>query len=181
MRAFVGLPVPEGWIGPMMRAQARLPGGRTVEADDLHVTLAFLDDQPEARLEALHEELDSRPLPRATLIPMTWALLGADRPRAAGLDLSADAGLVALRDQVRGAARRAGIDLPRDRFRPHVTLARFGATAPADMTRLPGALARLGPPEVAAAPAGAAILWSSVLTPQGPQYDTLASYPLGAA
>lgn len=181
MRAFLGLPVPEGWIGPLMRAQARLPGGRTVEAEDLHVTLAFLDDQPETSLEALHEELDTRPLPQATLVPMTWALLGSDRPRAAGLDLALDAGLVALRDHVRGAARRAGVTLPRDRFRPHVTLARFGTTAPADMTRLPGALARLGPPEMTAEAAGALHLWASTLTPQGPIYETLATYRLEAA
>ncbi len=181
MRAFVALPVPEAWVGPLMRAQAHVPGGRKVDADDLHLTLAFLDEQPEERLAALHEGLEARALPGAALRGEAFAVMGSGRPRAVVLDVAAEPGLVALRDAVRGACRAAGIDLPRERFRPHVTLARFSSTAPADPSRLTGAMARLGTPEVAPAASGAAALWSSVLTPDGPIYDTLASYPLRAA
>ncbi|MEM7644824.1 MAG: hypothetical protein AAF366_20235 [Pseudomonadota bacterium] len=28
MRAFIGLPVPEPWIAPLIRAQGAVPGGR---------------------------------------------------------------------------------------------------------------------------------------------------------
>jgi 2'-5' RNA ligase len=180
MRAFVGLPVPDAWIAPLVRAQGLVPGGRKVDADDLHLTLAFLDDQPEARLEALHEGLEARALPRAALRPSGYALLGSGRPRAVVLELVAEPGLAALRDAVRAAARGAGIELSRERFRPHVTLVRFSASAPPDAGRLPSALSRLGAPMMAPETAGMATLWSSVLTPGGPLYEPLATYRLAA-
>lgn len=49
MRAFVGLLVPKAWIGPVIRAQGRIAGGHKVGADDLHMTLAFVDDLPRER------------------------------------------------------------------------------------------------------------------------------------
>ncbi|MEM7644822.1 MAG: RNA 2',3'-cyclic phosphodiesterase [Pseudomonadota bacterium] len=180
MRAFVGLPVPEPWIAPLIRAQGAVPGGRKVDAEDLHLTLAFLDDQPEARLEALHEGLEARPLPAATLRPLAFALLGSTRPRAVVLDLAPDPALTALRDGVRRAAQAAGIPLARERFRPHVTLLRFSSSAPPDAGRLPAALTRLGPPEMAPQMASGVTLWSSTLTPDGPLYEPLATYPLAA-
>ena len=180
MRAFVGTPVPEPWIAPLVRAQGAIPGGRPVDADDLHVTLAFLDDQPEDRLDALHEALEARPLPRAMLTPLAYAAFGQDRARLVALDLAPDPGLAALRDRVRACARSAGIDLPRARFRPHVTLLRFGATAPPDAARMPRALAGLGTPGMPPAPAASCVLWSSALTPDGPHYEALATYPLEA-
>ncbi|WP_299814357.1 RNA 2',3'-cyclic phosphodiesterase [uncultured Jannaschia sp.] len=178
MRAFVGLSVPEPWVTPLMRVSAALPGGRAVEADDLHVTLAFLDDQPEARLEALHEALEIRSLPAPVLRPAGLAVLGT-KPRAVVLDLASDPALTQLREAVRGAARGAGIELSRERFRPHVTLLRYGATRPADPIRLPRALAGIGMPEVAPTPVRLATLWSSTLMPDGPLYEPLATYPLG--
>ncbi|SFJ11474.1 RNA 2',3'-cyclic phosphodiesterase [Jannaschia pohangensis] len=181
MRAFLGLAVRPEWIGPLVSAQGRLRGGNRVGAEDLHVTLAFLDDQPEAKLEALHEALDTRRLGSAEVQALAYAVLGSSRARAVVLDLVANAGLAALRDTVRTAARSAGIDLPRERFRPHVTLVRFAATAPADADRLQGALTRLGAPDLPTRRATGLTLWSSVLTPDGPIYDTLSTYPLRAA
>ncbi|CUH33728.1 2'-5' RNA ligase [Jannaschia seosinensis] len=180
MRAFVGIPVPETWITPLVRAQKALPGGRDVDPDDLHVTLAFLDDQSEDRLEAMHEALETRALAAAPLRPAGIATLG-DTPRAVVLDLAPDRALTALRDAVRGAARAAGIDLPRDRFRPHVTLTRFGGRAKPDMGRLPRALEGIGAPDLAAEVARLVVLWSSTLTPDGPVYEVLANYQLRGA
>jgi 2'-5' RNA ligase len=181
MRAFLGLPVPEPWIGPLMRAQSRIPGGRPVPADDLHLTMAFLDDQPEAQLEALHEMLEAKPAEAVTLNPGEYSVFGSKRARLVALDVAATPDLSALRDRMRQTCRSAGIDLPRERFRPHVTLVRFPASAPPDPVRLPRALAGLGPPDLSPATARLAVLWSSDLTPGGPVYTPLAQYPLGAA
>ncbi|GIT92819.1 RNA 2',3'-cyclic phosphodiesterase [Jannaschia pagri] len=178
MRAFVGLPVPEAWVDPLMRVQSRLPGGRAVDADDLHITLAFLDDQPPQRLEALHDLLDARALGGVPLRPLAFAPLGQGRPRAVVLDLATDPPLATLREGVRQDVRRAGIDLPRERFRPHVTLLRYGGTARADTERLAGTLLRVGAPDLPPAEAHRLTLWSSLLTPQGPIYEPLAEYPL---
>ncbi|PWJ15051.1 RNA 2',3'-cyclic phosphodiesterase [Jannaschia seohaensis] len=176
MRTFLALPVPESWITPLARVQAHLRGGRKVDLDDLHLTLAFLDDQPEDRLQALHEELEARALFPAELMPTAYGVIGGGKPRAVVLDIAPTPALTALRENVRRAVRAAGIDLPRERFRPHVTLARYPASAPGD-DRLPERLARLGPPEMVPDMAGPVTLWSSVLTPQGPIYEVLSAYP----
>ena len=180
MRAFVGLPVPEGWHGPLVRAQGAIPIGRRVDPEDMHVTLAFLGDAPEDALGALAEALSARPLRAATLRPAGYAAFGPGAPRAVALDLAPEPALGALRDGVRGAARAAGIDLRRERFRPHVTLLRLGARdGRAAGAVLPGALTALGLPEMAPARAGAVTLWSSMLTPGGPIYEPIESWPLG--
>ncbi|CTQ49554.1 RNA 2',3'-cyclic phosphodiesterase [Jannaschia donghaensis] len=176
MRTFVALPLPEPWITPLMRAQSAVRGGRPVDADDLHVTLAFLDDQPEDRLDALHEALEAKPLPAAALAPRSYSAIGTP-PRMFALDLDATPGLTALHTAIRSAARTSGIALPRDRFRPHVTLRRF-TRGDAAGDGIGPALERLGPPDLASETARLCALWSSVLTPQGPIYDVLASYPL---
>ncbi len=181
MRAFVGLPIPEPWIAPVVRAQNAVRGGRDVPVDDLHLTLAFLDDQPEERLEALHEMLEARRLGAAAMQPLAWSVFGAGRARLVALELAATAELSALRDRVRSACRAAGIDLSRERFRPHVTIIRFPASAPPDMARLPGEVEGLGLPTMESATARQATLWTSALTPGGPVYEAMTSYPLRAA
>ena len=173
MRAFVGIPVPEPWAGPLVRVQERLALGRRVAEDDLHLTLAFLDERPEAALEALAEEISARPLRAAPLRPVGVAPFGDGGTVA--LDVATDPALVALHDTVRLAARGAGIDLPRRRFRPHVTLARLGRGA---RDRLPGALSGLGHVELPEVRAEAITLWSSTLTPDGPIYEPIETWPL---
>ena len=182
MRAFVGLPCPEAWIPPLARAQSRLPGGRPVPVDDLHLTLAFLDDQPADRIEALHDLLSARNDPAVTLRALAYSTFASGRRASlAVLDLAGQADLTALRDSTRRAVRSAGITLPRDRFRPHITLVRYPTSAPADPARLQKALTDLGAADLPAAAARAVTLWSSTLTPAGPVYDPLATYPLRAA
>ncbi len=181
LRSFIGLPVPETWTLPLLRAQGRILGGRAVPVEDLHLTLAFLDDKPEAMLEAFHEVLEARRLKAALLRPVAWAAFAAGRATLVALDVAPTAELTALREGIRRAARAADIGLPRDRFRPHVTLVRFPASAPPAMARLPAAVAGLGAADMEPETARLAVLWSSTLTPAGPVYEPLASYPLRAA
>lgn len=159
-----------------MRVQRHLPGGRPVPEENLHLTLLFLDDQPQDRLQLLDDILRDTPIPPVELTPLAFAPLGSKTPRAVVLDVVRTDTLVALRDTARRAARQAGIALSKDRLRPHITLTRYSGTAPADYTRLQGALARLGAPDLSAAMAHPVTLWSSTLTPEGPIYDALATY-----
>ena len=178
MRAFVGLPVPEAWHAPLVRAQGAVPVGRRVDPEDMHVTLAFLGDAGEAALEELSEGLSGRRLRAAPLRPAGYAAFGPGAPRNVALELVPDPALTALRDAVRGAARAAGMELPRERFRPHVTILRIGRREADRADALPGALAALGMPAMGAETATAAVLWASTLTPEGPIYEPLESWPL---
>lgn len=178
MRAFVALPVPDPVAETLGRLQSALPFGRAVPEDNLHLTLAFLGAVPETVLDALHEELSLARL-RAPWIDFTR--LGTFAEIERGLifaEVAATPDLAALQAKVVGAARAAGADLPRRRFRPHVTLMRAGrqpkgpardrvAAALGMACDLPGFIA------------DQTVLFASHLGPDGAWYEPLATYPLG--
>src|SRR3954466_3974445 len=118
--------------------EPRRPAGhfRWAGREQLHVTLAFLADVEERRLDDLTERL-ARAVGRRTSFGTALAGGGAF-PNAArarvlwtGLDLD-DGGRTEpdrLATGCRAAANRAGIPVDGQRFRPHVTLARIGQPA----------------------------------------------------
>ena len=113
---------------------------RWAPAEQLHVTLAFLESVADRHLDDLVERLASAAA-RRTPFEMRLAGGGAfpDPARArvlwAGLDLDAAAAteLDRLATGARNAAVAAGTTVDGQRFRPHVTVARLGR--PAEVTR----------------------------------------------
>jgi RNA 2',3'-cyclic 3'-phosphodiesterase len=112
---------------------------RWVGAEQLHLTVAFLAEVPDRKLDDLGERL-GRAGARRTRFEAAVAGGGAfpnvARARVlwAGLDVD-DAGrveLTRLATGARAAANRAGIPVDGQRFRPHLTLARLGH--PEDVT-----------------------------------------------
>ena len=59
MRAFVGIPVTEAAAGPMLRLQDALRLPRPVPEENLHLTLAFLDECDLPTLEQVNEGLEA--------------------------------------------------------------------------------------------------------------------------
>ena len=113
---------------------------RWTQADQVHVTMAFLADVPERSLDELVERL-ARAAGRRTPVPTAIAGGGAfpDAARArvlwAGLSLD-EAGrteLSRLATGARAAAVKSGIEVDGQRFRPHLTVARLGR--PQEVTR----------------------------------------------
>ncbi|AJE45905.1 RNA 2',3'-cyclic phosphodiesterase [Celeribacter indicus] len=178
MRCFVGLPLPEDLTDRLEEIAGGLRVGRAVPAENMHLTLAFLDDQPEAALDALHEELEGMraTAPRIRLEGLD--LFGGDKPRVLFAAVAQDAALSELRRTVRGAARAAGIELPHERFRPHVTLVRFSRFAPGERDALDRLMARHAGFVWPAFRAAEMALMQSVLTHEGAVYEALARYPL---
>ena len=142
MRMFVALvpPAPAAEDLDAFLAVRRAAGPfRWLLAEHLHVTLAFLADVPERRLDDLVEGLGDAAA-RRTPFEVVVAGGGAfpDPTRAtvvfAGLDLTGHARteLERLAVGCRTAASRAGIEVDGQRFRPHVTVARCGR--PAEVT-----------------------------------------------
>lgn len=178
MRAFVALDLPDRMLLPLTRLQAGLGVGRAVPEENLHLTLAFLGDVTETTLQEIAETLDGAHLPGVTMALSGLTLFGGRRPAVLAV-AATGAGLAPLHAKVMRIAREAGVDLRRERFRPHVTIARFPREmGTKDQARLGEFLSLNGafalPPE----PALSVTLTRSHLTQEGAQYEPLASFPL---
>jgi len=129
MRAFLAIDLPEDVSDAVSDVQTELPVGRVVPVDNLHVTLAFLGDAEDAQLEQLHHELEAIVLPSFDLGFDGLGSIGGSSTKILYARIADSAGLTDLHRQVRRAAHHAQIVLARQRYKPHVTLARFGRGA----------------------------------------------------
>lgn len=179
IRSFIGIPIPSSTAQELEPLQFSCPLGKPVRAENLHLTLAFLDDQPEPVLRDLHEGLIEISTASFNIRLSGIDVLGGHWPGA--IAISADGGeiLSALYRKIVQKVRDTGIPLPRRRFRPHVTLNRINRDPdPAGRAKLQEFLetADPGPVEFCA---DHFELVQSRLTPNGAIYEALAEYPLG--
>lgn len=139
VRLFVALLPPEEAVEHLDAfLEVRRASGpfRWASAEQLHVTLAFLAEVEERRLDDLGERLARAAARRTafdTAIAGGGAFPHAGRARViwAGLDLDDRSGqeIDRLATGCRAAANRAGVPVDGQRFRPHVTVARLGHPA----------------------------------------------------
>lgn len=173
MRAFVAIVLPGALLDAVAALQDGLPG-RLVPEENLHLTLAFLGDVEEDGLQAVHEALSGLRLDAPLLKLTALDVFEGRKPQLAFAAVARTAALEAAQRAVAQAVRGAGIDLRRERFRPHVTLTRFGRQmSPRDEVRL---AERLGPVPPLEARATGFALCRSELRPEGPRYAVLAYY-----
>jgi 2'-5' RNA ligase len=179
MRAFVAIDLPDQVRDTVASWQDGLRVGRRVPWENLHLTLAFLDDQSEFDLRALHERLAEIEVPAFDLELSGLELFGGKWPRV--LYVKADGGraLMALHKAVRRAAEEVGIDMPRERFRPHVTLARFRRDMmEEEAVKLGRFMASHGDVQVPVFGLSVFCLFGSTLHPEGAVHEVLARYDL---
>jgi 2'-5' RNA ligase len=190
MRLFFAIELP----GDVQRALGRLrlvEGGeyRWVDPALLHVTLAFLGQQPEARLDALQRvgSIAAGASRQGVLRLGRGGSFGPRRePRVLWIGLDGDVpALVALQSRLAIQLREAGFDLEDRPFSPHITLARrrdgVRSAGPPDWP----------PPPVSDSPAFTMdhlTLVESRLraqfaspSPRSPSYIPLLEFPLGRA
>jgi len=181
IRAFVGIPLAAPVAGALNAAQAGLPCGKPVAPENFHITVAFLGEHPEPLVEDIHLALENLRTPAFDLMLSGVGLFGNERPRVFYAGVQPEPGLSRLRAKVLRAARTTGLTLPRERFNPHVTLARFnsGLTGELAQEMRDFAARRMN---FAAGPFAVRefLLIRSMLGRTGPVYEELAAYPLGA-
>lgn len=177
MRIFLALPLADPTIDALVRIQSSLPTGRPVPEDNLHLTIAYLGHVSEDVVEVLHDLLQAARLPAPCV---AFEGLGTFAEMQNGLTFAAispsDA-LSAVHTKTAQLSRQAGAQLPRRRFRPHVTLTRANRQPKGgDRDRLAAAIGI--PIEVPSFTAHVLNLYQSHLTPNGARHEVLASYPL---
>ena len=188
MRLFVAADLPGAVRDALAAEQARIKAAlagsgsslKWVKPEHAHLTLVFIGNVEDARVPAVADAIAADiDLPPFTA---TFEGAGAFPPRGAPRVLwigigSGAANLVELQRLM--AARIAALGVPiEDRaFHPHLTVARWRESRPADRSR---ALAVAPPGVVARAPIDSATLYESRLSPAGPAYTALARATLTA-
>lgn len=173
MRCFVAL-LPGKASRPALaalldRAAQVHPQARAVHPEDLHLTLAFIGELPEARARAVAAALAQRFTPPAP----PWQLdhLGAfDRARVLWAGGPPHPGLDAVAAEVRARLDAAGVAYDRKRFVPHVTLLR---KLPLEAATELAERAAIAPPIPWAM--GAPVLMAASPSPGAPRYTPVAA------
>ncbi|MEZ5777468.1 MAG: RNA 2',3'-cyclic phosphodiesterase [Paracoccaceae bacterium] len=179
MRAFLAIPIPDDVAGRLEDIQSDLPFGRLVPAENLHLTVAFLGEQPWEALRDLHDALEAFSSPRFTVSFGPLGTFGGSAPSSLHAEVDPAAALRALHAKLRGVLHATGIATERRRFRPHVTLARFRPRMePTDQARLARFLTAHAAAPIPSFEACALTLFRSTLRPDGAVHDALAEYPL---
>ncbi|WP_413875345.1 RNA 2',3'-cyclic phosphodiesterase [Albidovulum sp.] len=177
MRVFVAIPVPEEVCAALEDLQSDLTAGRPADPETFHVTLAFLGEEPGARVEAAHEALTGLRTAPFTLRLDGLGSFGGRDMQVLFAAVAPSEPLAALHRKVRNLLHGAGIMPDRQRFRPHVTLARFRPGEGGDP-----ALARFLARHVGFGSAPfqvtGVVLYRSHLTKKGAVHEPLAEYPL---
>ena len=179
MRVFVALPV-EGQAAEELRGwtslyRQQLPFRKWTHPQDYHITLQFLGELPESRLDELHRALRGVQAGPLTLRLHGGGTFGPVRsPRVLWSDVTGDRnGLKELHEAVVQATRPLGF-VPEERpYTAHITLAR-GYTG--DGASFPGELLA-GMPSEAEWTADRFVLMRTRMN-ESPMYETIGEYGL---
>ena len=177
IRAFIAIPIPETTRSQLAVTQFLLPIARPLPVENFHLTLVFLGEQTEDRLEELHIALEQITAPPVVLQIEGLGVFGGDKPRIVHATIRPDPPLTRLQARIARAADMCGIARDTRRFTPHVTLGRFApgeGSAPA----LARAIGQIGALQIAPFTAGHFAMMRSILRPDGAVHDELARYPL---
>ena len=179
MRLFFAVTLPSSVRSALARLQTTDAAYRWVAAEQLHVTLAFLGEQPESRLA----ELESIGRGAASASDASTLHLGQpgsfgprSAPRVLWIGLGGDIpALLHLASALTERLRDAGFPVEDRPLQPHITLARRRERAAG------GSLAPWPPREAPSAdtiPLDQLILFQSHLSPRGASYIPLGAFAL---
>lgn len=167
IRCFVAIPV-SSEIAQLCADVARAAhSGRSLPAENLHLTLAFLGDQTQDALIELNDHLEALECPAFSIRLSGLGSFGNSLHMA----VEPEPELLHLHESVQRCIRQAGLTLQRRRFRPHITMVRaIGSSLNRDFLQSTVPQATMVVTQFD--------LNSSTLRPDGARYETLSTYPL---
>jgi len=178
MRLFVGLSVPPDIRAHVGLLMGGVQGARWQRDDQLHITLRFIGEVDTPRAQDIDSALAVLKAPAFALRLSGVDIFGdVAHPRLLWTGVQSDGAIEHLRDKVEAALVRAGLPTETRKFKPHMTLARFGREKP---RRLADYLAGYSDFATISFPVADFILYESRLGNDGAVYEPLARYPLEA-
>lgn len=186
-RTFIAIELPENVRLSLMQTmdelKPRLPAGsvRWVRPEGIHLTLNFLGEVPDAKIQALLEGLPGV-VAQHTVFPIKIEGFGCfpskRRPRVLWVGVE-DPTSTLIRAQLKISAFLGTLGFPRERrpFHPHLTLGRV-RQGKGDRTDLTEALAAVNIGQLGNIVVERVSLIKSDLTPRGAMYTLLDAFPL---
>jgi 2'-5' RNA ligase len=184
VRLFVALDFPDAVRASLRDLIARLrplsSGARWARPEGMHITLKFIGETGQGKLDAIRAALASIQSPQP--VEMHFRGLGffphERKPRVLWCGVESSANLAALALGIEGALEPAGIPRESRAFVPHLTLARFDSPhGPKGVDKLVSAANELKSYEFGSASESEFYLYESVLRPSGAEYKRLAAFP----
>lgn len=181
MRLFLAIALPEEVKDDLASVQGDLTVGRKMDPDTFHLTLAFLGEQDEAFAEELDLEMQGLAARGFELTLAGFDTFGGATPAVLFAGVAEAGPVTELHRAVRRKVRAAGLELDRERFRPHVTVARFRKRlSPEALEGIRMFLARNAGYRGEAFPVRDVVLYESALSGDGAVHTELARYPLAS-
>ena len=192
MRLFVALDIDDAVRERITRflegVREFAPDARWVQPESLHVTLKFIGEQPEAKLERIKNALHGARCESTTMKFCGYGFFPTPgSARVFWIGIEADGNLAKLANLVEVGLQPFGVEKERHGFSPHLTLARAGSGAPqrrrGDYTnrsfqRLMDKLKSMPTPDFGTITAHEFFLYQSKLSSGGPKYIHLERFPL---
>ncbi len=189
MRTFSAVPLPLDLRARLWKRTGRLRATPTrvswVATEQMHLTLAFHGEQPEACVQTLAEALDRHCAGQGAfdleVRGVGW-FGGPDKPRVlwAGIGTGSDAART-LQQQAAQAMVDAGLPPETRSWHPHITLGRVRDHSRRRPAELLAEVQRLQEEPLGQCSADRVLLMRSVLTDRGPRHSELRQIPLAPA
>jgi len=174
-RLFVALPLPDDVAESLVRLQTGVPGARWQTREQLHLTLRFIGEVDGREASAVHDALFGIDAPAFSLALHGVGEFGGKRPAALWAGVRPSEPLMHLQRKVETALMRVGFASDRQRYLPHVTLARLRGTQQGHVMDY---LTDHALYSSRTFPADAFLLYSSLLTGNGSIYRAEHAYRL---
>jgi RNA 2',3'-cyclic 3'-phosphodiesterase len=194
MRLFIALDIDDATRAHITRfldgIHEFVPDARWVKPESLHITLKFIGEQSEEKVEAIKRALETITGKMVELNIRGYGFFPTSRmPRVFWIGIDPGNELTALAAAVDEKLSVLGIRKEEHAFSPHLTLARGGAKsgsprkqrddrANGNFQRLQEKLAALPPLEFGTMTAREFFLYQSQLSPGGSRYTKLAGFAL---
>ena len=179
MPLFVGIDPPHTIKVLLLSAMGGISGARWQRADQLHLTLRFIGEVDRHTAADVAAALSGVHHPEVTMSLSGTDVFGkAGRPDTLWVGVTPEEPVKVLHNKVDQCLARVGLEPEKRQYKPHITIARFGARSGARTGTLNGFLEQSGGLSSPPFTVTDFCLYESRLTQEGPSYTILERYPL---